>query len=77
MHGLSEALRSSYLEPSQIDIRPNSIGKAIPDVYAYVINEKGKECSLMKLESWFIEGALILLTGYWEETNLEEDDYRV
>jgi len=28
MHGLTEAFRSTYLEPSQINIRPDSIGKA-------------------------------------------------
>ena len=32
MHGLTEAFRSTYLDPSQINIRPESIGKAIPDV---------------------------------------------
>ena len=32
MHGLTEAFRSTYLDPSQIKIRPDSIGKAIPDV---------------------------------------------
>jgi acyl-CoA synthetase (AMP-forming)/AMP-acid ligase II len=32
MHGLTEAFRSAYLDPAQIHIRPNSIGKAIPDV---------------------------------------------
>jgi len=45
MHGLTEAFRSTYLDPSQIRIRPDSIGKAIPDVELYVLNEDGQECA--------------------------------
>jgi acyl-CoA synthetase (AMP-forming)/AMP-acid ligase II len=70
MHGLSEALRSSYLEPSQIDIRPNSIGKAIPDVELYVINEEQKECKPNEVGELIHRGAVIY-KGYWrapEET---------
>ena len=29
MHGLTETFRSTYLDPSQLKIRPESIGKAI------------------------------------------------
>ncbi len=70
MHGLSEALRSSYLEPSQIRIRPNSIGKAIPDVELYVIDEELKECEPYKIGELIHRGACIY-KGYWgakEET---------
>ena len=42
MHGLTEAFRSTYLDPSQVQIRPDSIGKPIADVELYVINEEGK-----------------------------------
>ena len=45
MHGLSEAFRSAYLDPAQIKIRPTSIGKAIPDVELYIINEKAKRAN--------------------------------
>jgi len=44
MHGLSEAFRSAFLDPKQLKIRPTSIGKAIPDVDLYVINEQGEAC---------------------------------
>ncbi len=64
MHGLSEALRSSFLEPSQIKIRPNSIGKAIPDVELYVINENGFECKEYEVGELIHRGACIY-KGYW------------
>ena len=44
MHGLIEAFRFTYLDPTQLKIRPESIGKAIPDVELYVIDENGNEC---------------------------------
>ncbi|WP_457606187.1 AMP-binding protein [Nitratifractor sp.] len=44
MHGLSEAFRSAYLDPAQIYIRPDSIGKAVPDVELYILNEQGEAC---------------------------------
>ncbi len=45
MYGLTEAFRSSFLEPDKIDEKPDSIGKAIPEVELHVLNEKGKSCA--------------------------------
>ena len=70
MHGLTEAFRSAYLEPSQIHIRPDSIGKAVPDVELYIINEEGKECKPREIGELIHRGACIY-KGYWnapEET---------
>lgn len=70
MHGLTEAFRSAYLDPAQIHIRPNSIGKAIPDVELYIINEEGKACEPREVGELIHRGACIY-KGYWnapEET---------
>jgi acyl-CoA synthetase (AMP-forming)/AMP-acid ligase II len=70
MHGLTEAFRSTYLDPEQIQIRPESIGKAIPDVELYVINEKGKECGVREVGELIHRGGYIY-RGFWnapEET---------
>ncbi len=64
MHGLSEAFRSAYLDPSQIKIRPTSIGKAIPDVDLYIINEDGYECKPREVGELIHRGACIY-KGYW------------
>ncbi len=64
MHGLSEAFRSAYLDPSQINIRPTSIGKAIPDVELYVINGNGEECKPREIGELIHRGACIY-KGYW------------
>jgi len=71
MHGLTEAFRSTYLEPRQLKIRPDSIGKAIPDVEIYIINEDGEECKPREIGELIHRGGYIY-KGYWndkEDTN--------
>ncbi|MCX2979289.1 AMP-dependent synthetase [Halieaceae bacterium IMCC14734] len=64
MHGLTEAFRSTYLDPSQVQIRPDSIGKAIPDVELYVINEDGDECAVREVGELIHRGGYIY-RGFW------------
>jgi acyl-CoA synthetase (AMP-forming)/AMP-acid ligase II len=64
MHGLTEAFRSTYLDPSQVEIRPDSIGKAIADVELYVINENGKECGVREVGELIHRGGYIY-KGFW------------
>lgn len=64
MHGLTEAFRSTFLEPSQIWIRPDSIGRAIPDVELYVIDENGNECKTREVGELIHRGGYIY-KGYW------------
>lgn len=64
MHGLTEAFRSTYLDPKQIEIRPDSIGKAIPDVELYVINEDGQECKPREIGELIHRGGYIY-KGFW------------
>jgi len=64
MHGLTEAFRSTYLDPSQIRIRPDSIGKAIPDVELYVLDENGRECSPREVGELIHRGGYIY-RGFW------------
>ena len=71
MHGLTEAFRSTYLDPSQINIRPTSIGKSIPDVELYVIDENGNECAPRVVGELIHRGGYIY-KGFWnapEETS--------
>jgi len=67
MSGHTEAFRSAYLDPSQLKIRPNSIGKAIPDVELYVINDEGKECTPREVGQLIHRGAGIY-KGFWNSS---------
>ena len=45
MYGLTEAFRSTFLPPEQVDVRPDSIGKAIPNAEVLVVREDGSLCA--------------------------------
>jgi acyl-CoA synthetase (AMP-forming)/AMP-acid ligase II len=66
MYGLTEAFRSTYLDPSETDKRPESIGKAIPNCEVFVVNAEGKECGQGEEGELIHRGALIT-RGYWND----------
>lgn len=66
MFGLTEAFRSTFLPPEQVDVRPGSIGKAIPNVELYVLNEHGDVCAPGEEGELVHRGANIAM-GYWRD----------
>jgi len=66
MYGLTEAFRSTYLEPEEIDARPDSIGKAIPNAEVMVLDAAGKPCAPGEPGELVHRGALVSL-GYWND----------
>ena len=66
MYGLTEAFRSCYLPPEQVDQRPGSIGKAIPNADVMVINELGEVCAPHEPGELVHRGALVSM-GYWND----------
>jgi acyl-CoA ligase (AMP-forming) (exosortase A-associated) len=64
MYGLTEAFRSTYLPPDQLDKRPDSIGKAIPNAEILVVRENGTLCNPNEEGELVHRGALVSL-GYW------------
>jgi acyl-CoA ligase (AMP-forming) (exosortase A-associated) len=71
MYGLTEAFRSTYLPPEELDQRPTSMGKAIPDTEILVVNEAGERCRPGEVGELVHRGPTVSL-GYWgnpEATN--------
>jgi acyl-CoA ligase (AMP-forming) (exosortase A-associated) len=64
MYGLTEAFRSTYLDPAQVDQRPDSIGKAIPNAEIVVVRPDGTRCEPGEQGELVHRGALVAL-GYW------------
>ena len=64
MYGLTEAFRSTYLPPEELDRRPTSMGKAIPDTEILVINEHGQECNPGEIGELVHRGPTVSM-GYW------------
>ena len=66
MYGLTEAFRSTYLPPEELDRRPDSMGKAIPNAEILVVREDGSLCDDDEPGELVHRGALVSL-GYWND----------
>ena len=75
MYGLTEAFRSTYLPPEEVDRRPDSIGKAIPDAEVLVLREDGTECAPDEPGELVHRGALVGM-GYWGDAEKTAERYK-
>ena len=75
MYGLTEAFRATYLQPEQVDRRPDSIGKAIPNAEILVLREDGTSCAPNEPGELVQRGALVGL-GYWNDAEKTAERYR-
>jgi acyl-CoA ligase (AMP-forming) (exosortase A-associated) len=76
MYGLTEAFRSTYLPPEELDRRPTSIGKAIPNTEILVINDQGQLCKPGEVGELVHRGPTVSL-GYWGKPELTNQVLRV
>jgi acyl-CoA ligase (AMP-forming) (exosortase A-associated) len=66
MYGLTEAFRSTYLPPEEIDRRPDSMGKAIPNAEIFVVRPDGTPCAPHEPGELVHRGVHVSL-GYWND----------
>jgi acyl-CoA ligase (AMP-forming) (exosortase A-associated) len=69
MYGLTEAFRSTYLPPEELDRRPTSIGKAIPNTEILVVNDQGQPCRPGEIGELVHRGPTVSM-GYWGQPEL-------
>lgn len=75
MYGLTEAFRSTYLPPEEVDRRPDSIGRAIPNAEILVLREDGSTCSPDEPGELVHRGALVGM-GYWNDADKTAERYK-
>ena len=75
MYGLTEAFRSTYLDPSEVDRRPDSIGKAIPNAEILVVRKDGSLCDPDEEGELVHRGPLVAL-GYWNDPARTAERFR-
>lgn len=75
MYGLTEAFRSTYLPPDQVEKRPDSIGKAIPDAEILVVREDGTECAADEPGELVHRGVHVSL-GYWNDVEKTAERFK-
>jgi len=66
MYGLTEAFRSTYLPPAELDARPDSMGKPIPNAEVLVLRPDGTACEPGEPGELVHRGALVSM-GYWND----------
>jgi acyl-CoA ligase (AMP-forming) (exosortase A-associated) len=75
MYGLTEAFRSTYLPPEEVDRRPDSIGKAIPNAEILVLRDDGTTCDDDEPGELVHRGALVGM-GYWNDPEKTAERYK-
>lgn len=75
MYGLTEAFRSTYLPPDEVDRRPDSIGMAIPNAEILVVHEDGAPCAPGE-EGELVHRGVHVALGYWNDVEKTAERFR-
>lgn len=76
MYGLTEAFRSTYLPPDEVERRPESMGKAIPNAEIMVVREDGTPCAPGEPGELVHRGVHVAL-GYWNDPEKTAERYKL
>lgn len=66
MYGLTECKRVSYLPPEQLDIRPMSVGRGMPNEEVWLIDEDGQRLPNGSVGELVVRGSNVM-RGYWRK----------
>ncbi|MFM2302007.1 MAG: hypothetical protein RLZZ84_1743 [Pseudomonadota bacterium] len=66
MYGLTEAFRSTFLDPALIDLKPTAMGKAIPHAEILVIGDDG-HVTADGDEGELVHCGPLVAQGYWQD----------
>jgi acyl-CoA synthetase (AMP-forming)/AMP-acid ligase II len=66
MYGLTECKRVTYLPPEQLDIRPTSVGRGMPNEEVWLVDEAGRRLPDGSTGELVIRGTNVM-RGYWEK----------
>jgi amino acid adenylation domain-containing protein len=66
MYGLTECKRVSYLDPDDLDRRPASVGRGMPNQEVWLVDEQGNRLPNGGTGELVIRGSHVM-RGYWEK----------
>ncbi|MFL6788865.1 MAG: acyl-CoA ligase (AMP-forming), exosortase A system-associated [Sphingomicrobium sp.] len=75
MYGLTEAFRSSSLDPNQVDEHPDSVGNAIPFAELMVVRPDGSEAAPGE-EGELVHAGPLVAQGYWQDPERTAERFR-
>lgn len=66
MYGLTECKRVSYLPPEELDRRPDSVGRGMPNEEVWIADEQGRRVGPGVVGELVVRGSNVM-RGYWED----------
>ena len=75
MYGLTEAFRSTYLDPSLVDTHPTSMGRAIPFAEVLVVRDDGTLADADE-EGELVHCGPLVAQGYWRDPERTAERFR-
>ncbi|APG62448.1 acyl-CoA ligase (AMP-forming), exosortase A system-associated [Sphingorhabdus lutea] len=75
MYGLTEAFRSTFLDPDLIDTHPTSMGRAIPFAEIMVVNKNGEKAAPDE-EGELVHAGPLVAKGYWQDAKRTSERFR-
>jgi len=66
MYGLTECKRVSYLPPEELDRRPASVGKGMPNEEVFLVDENGNRIATPNTVGELVVRGANVMAGYWE-----------
>ena len=73
MYGVTECKRVTYLPPEELDRRPTSVGRGMPNEEVYIVDENDKPVGPGEIGELVVRGSNVM-KGYW---GLPEETERV
>lgn len=75
MYGLTEAFRSTYLDPALVDEHPTSMGRAIPHAEILVIDDAGAVAA-DDVEGELVHCGPLVAQGYWRDAERTAERFK-
>ncbi len=75
MYGLTEAFRSTFLDPALVDSHPTSIGKEIPHAEILVVNDAGN-IATDDQEGELVHCGPLVAHGYWQDAQRTAERFK-
>ena len=67
MYGLTECKRCTYLPPSEIDKKPDSVGIAIPNTELWLVDENDQKITTPNSVGQLVIRGATVMQGYWNK----------
>lgn len=75
-YGMTETFRTTYLPPEEVDRRPGSMGRPMPDTDVLIVDDEGRPVPVGEVGELVHRGSTIAL-GYWNDPATTAQTFRV